>query len=99
MAKQRHFIREWRKFRDLNQEQLAERMGVGQPFISKIERGAQSPDLEFLERAADALNCSTTDLIKRDPNDPEAIWDLWEKMQPVQREQLVEIAKTLQKVS
>lgn len=99
MAKQRHFIKEWRKFRDLNQDQLAERIGVGQPYISKIERGVQSPDLEFLERAAEALSCSTTDLINRDPADPEAIWDLYDKMTTTQRAQVVEIAKTLLKVS
>ena len=99
MGKQRHYIREWRKYRELNQDQLAERIGVQQPFISKIERGVQSPDLAFIEVAAEALNCTPTDLITRDPRDPEAIWDLYDKMTSTQRAQVVEIAKTLLKVS
>ena len=37
------------------QEQLAERSGIGQPEISKIERGRKSPTLETYARLAAAL--------------------------------------------
>lgn len=97
MAKRRHYIREWRKHRGLNQEQFAERIGVTQSFVSKVENGKQSPDLSFLEVTAEALRCTPADLIMRDPTAPEAIWDIWEQLQPVQRVQLIEIGKTLKK--
>lgn len=96
---QHHFIRAWRKHRGLSQVQLAERVGINQGNLSKIEKGIRKYDQEFLEKAADVLGCDPADLLQRDPGASEAIWDLWDKMQPNQREQLVEIAKTLQKVS
>lgn len=98
MAQQRHYIKEWRKHQGLNQEQLAERMGVTQSFVSKIERFQQSPDLGFLELAAEVLRCSPADLIERDPSQSARIWAIWDQLQPKQQEQLVEIAQTLKKV-
>jgi transcriptional regulator with XRE-family HTH domain len=97
MAKQRHFIREWRKFRELTQEQLAERIGITKSYLSKIESGKKRYDQPFLEAAAVALRCEPADLIIRDPLDPEGIWSIWDQLQPTQRQQVVEIAKTLKR--
>lgn len=97
MAKGRHFIREWRKFRDLTQEQLAERIGINRPYLSKIESGKRRYDQPFLEAAAEALRCAPADLIMRDPSDPDGIWDIWEALSPPQRNQVVEIAKTIKR--
>jgi hypothetical protein len=38
---QHHFIREWRKHRGLTQVQLAERVGMYQGNLSKIESGSR----------------------------------------------------------
>lgn len=99
MSDQRHFIKEWRIHRGLTQQQMADRVGIDKSYLSKIENGKKRYDQPFLEAAAEVLNCEVADLIQRDPNDSEAIWALWDKMQPVQKAQLVEIAKTLRKVS
>lgn len=99
MGKQRHFIKEWRKHRGLNQEQLAERMGVTQSFVSKIENGKQSPDLAFIEMAAEVLRCEPADLIMRDPTAPESIWSIWDQLKPEQRTQLVAIGEAIKKAS
>lgn len=40
----------------LTQEQLAERCGIDQADISRIERGSVSPTVRTLQRIADALN-------------------------------------------
>lgn len=97
MARQAHYIKEWRKFRELTQEQLSERLGMDKGYLSKIENGKRRYDQPFLEAAAEALRCSPADLIIRDPTDPDGIWSVWDSLQPAQRLQVVEIAKTLKR--
>ena len=97
MAKKRHFLREWRKFRGLTQEQFCERMGVTQGQVSKIEAGKKDVELSYLELAADVLRCDLPDLLMRDPSSPEAIWSIWDQLAPPERQQLVEIGKTFKK--
>lgn len=92
---QRHYIREWRKFRGLSQEQLAERIGISRPHLSKIEKGSRKYDQAFLEAASEELRCAPADLIMRDPSQTEGIWSIWDQLAPLQRAQVVEIAKTL----
>jgi transcriptional regulator with XRE-family HTH domain len=92
--KPRHFIREWRKHRGLTQEQLAERIGIGRSYLTKIERGDRRWDQPFLEAAADALRCEPQDILVRDPTDPEGIWSIWDrinKMKPHDRLKVVAI--------
>lgn len=66
----RVFIREWRKYRGLTLVQLAERVGVSQPTVSRIERGEQPYSQPILEAFADALGCEPSDLIGRLPGAP-----------------------------
>lgn len=97
MAKQRHFIREWRQAKNLTQEQLAERIGITKSYLSKIETGKKRYDQPFLEAAAEALSCEPADLIVRNPEDPEGIWSIWDNLDGAARAQVVEIAKTFRK--
>lgn len=97
MSKPGHFIREWRKFRELTQLQLAERIGIDKTYLSKIESGKRRYDQPFLEAAADVLRCEPADLIMRDPTDPDGIWSVWDSLAPAQRAQVVDIAKTFKK--
>ena len=93
----RHFIRAWRKHRGLTQAQLADRIGIDRSYLSNIETGRRRYDQPFLEAAADALRCAPADLIMRDPTDPEGIWSIWDQLAPVERRQIVEIAKTIRR--
>lgn len=52
--------------RDMNQAQLAERMGVNEMWVSRRLRGAQPLDLNDLQRFAEALNVKIVDLLPRD---------------------------------
>lgn len=97
VAKQRHYIKEWRKHRGLSQEQLAERLGVSRPQITKFEKNTRQPDLAELEVLAEILRCEPADLIMRDPTDPDGIWSIWDTLAPTERSQVVEIAKTFKK--
>src|SRR5262245_15645125 len=48
--RRRHYIREWRKFRGLTLEQVAQRAGMSVGNISQLERGAQGYSAEGLAR-------------------------------------------------
>ncbi len=45
-----------RKASNLTQKQLAERTGIDQADISKLETGNSNPTLQLLERLADGMN-------------------------------------------
>jgi DNA-binding XRE family transcriptional regulator len=46
-----------RIMRGLTQQQLADLVGTKQPSIARLESGKKTPDLEFLQRVAQALGC------------------------------------------
>lgn len=48
-------IREARKAKGLTQKELGERLGIGEPTVSKYESGKQNPTIETLEEIANAL--------------------------------------------
>ena len=95
----RHFIREWRQYRGLTQEKLADRLETTKANISRIENLKQGYTQDFLDACADALRTDTASLIMRDPTDPEGMWSIWEQAKPAERRQIVEIAKTLVRTS
>ena len=43
----RTISREWRKYRDLTQERLADRIGITRSYLTKIERGDRRYDQPF----------------------------------------------------
>lgn len=63
----RHFIKEWRKHRGLTLERLAERLEVTAGNLSQLERGDIGYTQPMLEALADALQCSTGDLVSCPP--------------------------------
>src|SRR5215470_14713063 len=91
------FIREWRKHRGLTLEQMADRLDMTSSHLSMLERGQRGYTQETLEAVAEALQTDVASLLMRDPDDPEAIWSIWDHAKPAQRKQIVEIAKTLVK--
>lgn len=93
--RRRLFLREWRSYRNLTQEKLAERSSLTQGMISQLENDQSDYTGELLRRLADALSCEPVDLIVRDPTDSESLWTIWDQAKPGQRRQITEVAKTL----
>lgn len=58
-------IRQTRKARGLNQEQLAELTSLNRVTIAKYESGRVEPGAKALSRLADALEVTTDDLLGR----------------------------------
>ena len=56
-------VRRFRHAARLSQEQLAERAGFGQQYISDLERGRENPTVVTLFELAQALGVRPVDLI------------------------------------
>lgn len=62
-------LRAFRRARGLNQEAMAEAMGVEQSNISRFENGKTHPSLETLYRAADYFQCSVREFFNPTESD------------------------------
>jgi transcriptional regulator with XRE-family HTH domain len=91
----RTFIREWRKHRGLTQEQLADRIGMTATNLSMIERTERPYTQKTLEALAEALMTDPASLLMRNPEDEDAIWSLWERASPGEREQIARVVRSL----
>jgi transcriptional regulator with XRE-family HTH domain len=80
LARRRTFLREWREHRALTQDQAAERIGVTQATLSRVERGVTPYDQDMLERIAFAYLCEPADLLVRNPLDKDAVWSIAENL-------------------
>lgn len=89
------FIKNWRKHRGLTQQQLADRIGTTHATIQRVENGKTPYNQPMLEALADALQTEPASLLMRDPTAPDAIWSIWDRAKPKQREQIVRLAQTL----
>jgi len=74
-------------------EQLAERVGWSVGNVSQLERGLQGYSDEGLVLLAEALHCTPGQILEVDPTQDDAIWSLWERAKPAQRQTLLEVAK------
>ena len=57
-------ISEKRKLLKMSQEELAERVGISQESLSRMEKGVIAPRFERLQLFAEALECSIADLFR-----------------------------------
>jgi transcriptional regulator with XRE-family HTH domain len=94
------FVRQWREFRGLSQEQLADRLDMSAAQLSRIESGKQPYTQDFLEAAAHALRTDVASLLmrdpsKEDPNDPDSIWSLWDRAKPGEKRQIVGVSRAI----
>jgi transcriptional regulator with XRE-family HTH domain len=54
-----------REEQGLTQEDLADKAGIHRTYLSDIERGARNPSLVSIERVADGLALTLSDLFRR----------------------------------
>jgi transcriptional regulator with XRE-family HTH domain len=92
-----NFVKAWREYRQLTQDQLAEATDISPAQISKIENGQAKFSHDSLYRLARALKCSPADLIARNPTkglDIE-LWELIDGLSDSQKRQLLEVGRVL----
>lgn len=93
--RRRTFVREWREYRDLSQDELADRAGITKGNVSQLERALISYRQDTFERIAVALDCSVVDLLTRTPNQAQDLLSLWNKATIAKRKTFEEIAKAI----
>lgn len=105
---QRTFVKQWRDYRNMTQEQLAERVsafliergakkGYTYASIGRLERGLMPYSQPVLEALADSLGTDPASLLIRDPTDASGIWTIWEKALPAERATITEHAEIVVK--
>lgn len=96
--RQKWFLKEWRKYRGLSQEKLAERLGWYKGDISNLEKGKRRYNQDVLEQLADALELPRPGyLVMVDPTDPNGIWSLWEEASEGERLDIIRLAKVVRR--
>lgn len=96
----RHYIREWRRYRGLTIERLAERVGITAGALSQLENGKFNYTQPTLESLAEALACSPGDLLIRDPSsDDRTLIEMVESLPVPVRESLRLIIDEMRKAS
>jgi transcriptional regulator with XRE-family HTH domain len=66
------FIRRQRELQKLSMRQLADLVGISNPYLSQIERGLREPSEKVLEAIAENLELSADVLFERGGRDDEA---------------------------
>ena len=95
-------IQKKRKSQNKTQENLAEAISVTVGYVSQIERGITKINLETLSHISEYLNCDITeflsDTVKMSNNYlSEDFSSIIKKLNPKNRQILIEIAQVLQK--
>lgn len=91
----RLYLREWRKFRDMTQEQLAEQMELTKGFISQLENGKERWNATHLARASRALRCEPAELLTIDPSNPGHGGGLFDRVPADRRAEAVRAVRAL----
>lgn len=86
----RHFLKEWRKYRGLTQQQLADRVETVVSSISQLENGKQGYSQAILEALASALMCEPWDILHVNPLKEGEVVDLTRLLQNASHEQRAE---------
>lgn len=76
----RHYVKQWRTYRDLTQDQLAERVNKSRGLISQIESGVTDLTEDMIYAIADAVNCAPWDLLRVNPLKEGVVVDITEAL-------------------
>lgn len=83
MAQNQKFFKEWRKFRKLTQQQVADALGSSSGYVSDLENGKRRYNEDHLDALAELFQCSTADLISTNPLEGTGgaeVVDIWERI-------------------
>jgi len=91
----RHYLREWRLFRGLNQEQAAHLIGMDRTNLGRIERYRLPYSQHLLEMAAEVYGCTPSDLLARKPMNAEDVDSFWDSLTPNERKRAKKLIQAL----
>ncbi len=90
-----HYLREWRKFRRMTQDELAAHLDTSKSVISDMERDHLQLSPKWAHRIAPLLGTTAGHLIDTDPNALDSdIIDIWTRIADVDREQAAKVLRS-----
>jgi transcriptional regulator with XRE-family HTH domain len=92
------YMRQWRKFKKLTQEQAAERCDVDRTTLGRIEKGELPYNQDFLEKLALAYGVDVIDILTVDPlvpDPPRLVYDRLRKASKEKQQQAMLILDAL----
>lgn len=89
-------IRTLREQRGWDQGELADRAGLSQPYLSRIESARRPGSVKALRKIAAALDVSISDLFERDGRE-QLFMALLDELSPEQQEQALSMLETFVK--
>lgn len=88
-------FKNWRKYRNLTQQKLADRIGTTKTRVSMKETGKEPWDDYYLEALSEALDASAVDLLARNPFEGDDLATLLGRMSPEARKQAMQVVRAL----
>ena len=90
-----HFLREWREFRHMTQEELADAVGTSKSVVSDMERGKLQLSPKWLRKFAPVLQTQPGHILDHDPADLDNdIIDIWAHIPLDDREQAARVLRS-----
>jgi transcriptional regulator with XRE-family HTH domain len=95
MGAKRLFLKEWRKFKKLTLEKVADRLDVAAATVSRYESGKIKLSVEQLIQFADAIGCEPDDFFHDPGGRDYQAWRIIQGMKPSDQERALRILETL----
>jgi transcriptional regulator with XRE-family HTH domain len=90
-----HYLREWRKFRHLTQQELADAVGTSKTVVSEMERGNLQLSPKWLRKFAPVLRTQPGYILDHDPEELDSdIIDIWARIDERDKEQALRVLRS-----
>jgi transcriptional regulator with XRE-family HTH domain len=94
----RNYLKAWREFRGLTQEQLAEKIDTTGGVVSMLESGDRKLSPKWLRRLAPALNTSAGFILDHDPHElPTDVLEIWADIPEESRTQAIRVLQAFRR--
>lgn len=91
-----NYLREWRVFRGLTQQELASAVDTNANMIQYLEKGERALSAKWLRRLAPVLNTTSGMILEHDPNDLDSdIIEIWATASNREKRQIADVAKAI----
>jgi len=93
-----NFLRQWRTFRGLTQQQLASDIGTNANMVQYLESGERGLSAKWLRKLAPVLDTTPGMILDHDPHELDSdIIDIWATASTRERRQLADVARAIVK--
>jgi transcriptional regulator with XRE-family HTH domain len=90
-----HYLREWRKFRHMTQQELADAVGTSKTVVSEMERGNLQLSPKWLRKFAPVLRTQPGHILDHDPEELDSdIIDIWARIDERDKEQALRVLRS-----